>query len=501
MRLPINSETTAHSVLRRFIALLLVLAVAFAAGYFLPAEEDASEETLLDPILSFFRPAKAYAETPSDVPAYVRVGLYYGNTAKTSVTLGCAGGFFLGSGGNWGFTKDVSLEGYPQITFTASGGVITGVDGNGTAVASNVASGVCVWPASGGRVTITAGSSTKTYRGGVILYAWENSLTVVNLVGIEQYLYGVINAEMYYTNPEEALKAQAVAARSFACVAQNTHKAYGFDVCSTTHCQVYRGVSGETTATTAAVDATKGQCVRYNGEVVRTYYSSNNGGWIMDIKDAWGSTSPYCLAKEDPYTPVLAWNAVLTYDEIEQRLNAIGRGVGTVTSVDVTKRTDYGYVTELTITGTERTTVFTRSQILNDFAAPLMKSQNFILIDNTKEAMLYTISEGAASEGETAEENAASDPVVSSTTGTVTVLSGDGTAAELSTSELSVQGESQTVQIPTTAEISGVKSVCFYGTGNGHSVGMSQDGAKEMAKQGFTFDEILTFYYSGTEVY
>ncbi|MBR5741659.1 MAG: SpoIID/LytB domain-containing protein, partial [Firmicutes bacterium] len=420
--------------------------------------------------------------------------LYYNTSAQTSVTVSCAGGFFVGTGGNWGFTKEYSLEGTPKITLTASGGVITGVDENGTVVAENLGWGSCLWPASGGRVTISCGGTTRTYRGGVLLSAWEQYITVSNLVGIEQYLYGVINAEMYHTNPIEALKAQAVAARSFACVAQNTHKTYGFDVCSTAHCQVYRGVSGETVETTEAVDATAGQCIRYDGEIVRAYYSSNNGGWIMDIKDAWGSTAPYLVAKADPYTPVVAWNATFTYDELAEKMKAAGKDVGTVTSVEITQYTSYGYVTELTITGTDGTAVLKGSQVMNAISNTAIRSQSFLLVDNTKEATLYTLSE--AEEG-----TSSSQAEISSRTGTVTVLDADGNTVELNTTDLSVRGETQTIKLPTAAEEAGVKSVSLYGTGNGHSVGMSQDGAKEMARQGFTYDEILKFYYTGVEVY
>jgi len=474
---------------------MLVLAIVFATGYAMPAEEEEpAEETPLETILSFFQPIRVSAA--DSVPSYVRVGLYYASSAQSSVTLGCAGGFFVGSGGTEGFTKSYGLESVPKITFTVQNGVIVGADENGVTVISDLGNGNCVWPASGGRVTVTADSTTRTYRGGVILRVSGSQLTVINLVSLEQYLYGVINAEMYHTNPIEALKAQAVAARSFACVAQNTHKSYGFDVCASSHCQVYRGVAGETTETTAAVDATKGQCIRYNGEIVRAYYSSNNGGWIMDIRDAWGSTSPYCVAKADPYTPVLPWSAMFTYDDLAMRLDAAGKSVGTVTSVAITGRTDYGYVTELTITGTDGTAVFSRSQILVGFASSLIKSQNFLLVDNTKEATLYTISEAETAEGE-----ASAEPAIASQSGAVTVLNADGETAEVATTELSVQGDAQTVQLPTAAEETGVKAIALYGSGNGHSVGMSQDGAKEMARQGFSYDEILKFYYTGVEVY
>ena len=131
---------------------------------------------------------------------------------------------------------------------------------------------------------------------------------------------------------------------------------------------------------------------------------------------------------------------------------------------------------------------------MNAISNTQIRSQSFLLVDNTKEATLYTLSE--AEEG-----TSSSQAEISSRTGTVTVLDADGNTVERNTTDLSVRGESQTIKLPTAAEESGVKWIALYGSGNGHSVGMSQDGAKEMARQGFTYDEILKFYYTGVEVY
>ncbi len=126
-------------------------------------------------------------------------------------------------------------------------------------------------------------------------------LYVVSTVGLDDYVRGVVPAEMPASWPAEALKAQAVAARSYGlqpCPQGGTFPATNlYDVVDTTSCQVYGGASSETPSGNAAVLATAGQVIRYNGAVLRTEFSSSNGGWTV------GTSGPY-VAKADPYDAV-----------------------------------------------------------------------------------------------------------------------------------------------------------------------------------------------------
>ena len=149
----------------------------------------------------------------------------------------------------------------------------------------------------------------RTYRGGFEVSVANGKLQVINVLGLEQYLYGVVPSEVPDDWPAEALKAQAVVARSYAL----SHLQRGaFDLYADTRSQVYRGIPEEELSTTAAVNATAGQVVLYAGKVASTYYHSTSGGRTAAVGDVWrGSTPiPYLVSVPDPYdsaSPHHAW--------------------------------------------------------------------------------------------------------------------------------------------------------------------------------------------------
>jgi len=152
----------------------------------------------------------------------------------------------------------------------------------------------------------------KPYRGTVEAAADKRAVRVVNTVGLEAYLLGVVPGEVPKTWPVEALKAQAVAARSYAVA---TRKPNGpFDVYADVRSQVYGGIDYEAPQTTAAVQATAGQVLLYGGKVATTYFFSTSGGRTVDISEAWGSPPvPYLVSVEDPYddaSPHHTWGPV-----------------------------------------------------------------------------------------------------------------------------------------------------------------------------------------------
>jgi len=155
-------------------------------------------------------------------------------------------------------------------------------------------------------------SLTRPYRGQIQVDVVDGKLRAVNIVPLEQYLYGVVPAEMPSTWAPEALKAQAVAARSYALATRLA--AAPFDVYSDTRSQMYLGLSVESPALSAAVDATKHQVVMFNGKVATTYFSSSSGGETISIADAWGvAPTPYLIAVADPYdsiSPYHNWGPV-----------------------------------------------------------------------------------------------------------------------------------------------------------------------------------------------
>jgi stage II sporulation protein D len=140
----------------------------------------------------------------------------------------------------------------------------------------------------------------KQYRGQLQVNAGKSVVQVVNNIGLEQYLYGVVPREVPSTWPAEALKAQAVVARSYALAVRKTG---AFDLYADTRSQVYGGVAAEKPTTNAAVDATAGQVLLYAGKVATTFFFSTSGGRTASIEDVWtnGEPTPYLVSVPDPY--------------------------------------------------------------------------------------------------------------------------------------------------------------------------------------------------------
>jgi stage II sporulation protein D len=152
----------------------------------------------------------------------------------------------------------------------------------------------------------------RLYRGKLELVPQAGFLRVVNVVALESYLQGVVAGEMPYSWPAEALKSQAVAARSYALA--SLVKGKPFDLYSDVRSQVYLGVAGEKPSTTKAVTDTTGQVVLYGGKVATTYYFSTSGGKTASAADVFGFGVPYLVSRPDPWdkiSPYYRWGPVL----------------------------------------------------------------------------------------------------------------------------------------------------------------------------------------------
>jgi stage II sporulation protein D len=139
------------------------------------------------------------------------------------------------------------------------------------------------------------------YRGSIQIDVTAGKLRAINMVGLEQYLYGVVPSEMPFTWLPEALKAQAVVARSYALATRRTG---AFDLYPDTRSQVYLGIEHEKPSTNAAVNATAGQVVLYEGEVAKTFFFSTSGGRTASAEDVFGEPVPYLVSVADPYDSI-----------------------------------------------------------------------------------------------------------------------------------------------------------------------------------------------------
>lgn len=345
----------------------------------------------------------------------------------------------------------------------------------------------------------------RSYRGKIEFIKNGSALTAVNVVSTEEYLYATVGSEMPEQWHKEALKAQSVAARSFSIFKKNTHSESGYDLCDGTHCQLYMGIEGESSAVKEAVDETKGILAYYNNQVINAVYSSSNGGYSADSMSVWGFESEYLKAVDDSQEEGgKVWTRTFTFSE----LASLAGNIGSVTGVSIEKDSVSGRVNKLTIKGASADKVLEMENIRTFFASSnggSLESRNFNL-------SMYATAQTTSSQGvSAANATVITDSGTQNISGSIYAATADGVSAvELSGSsvisgdykntviEASAAQQTKAALVQTTE--AGADSVTFSGRGWGHGAGMSQYGAKTMAENGFTYDQILKHYYTGIEL-
>lgn len=317
------------------------------------------------------------------------------------------------------------------------------------------------------------------YRGGMIIRRFSGSdLTLINTVTLSEYLYGVLPKEMAPDWPLEALKAQAVAARNYAVTNMGKHKSRGFDLCATPDCQVYGGYRVESPLCRQAVDETAGRLLMYEGKLVQAFFHSNSGGKTENSENIWSAAIPYLKGVPDPYSvgaPNTDWSKVYTLGEVQQKLTANQMDVGTVTNVTISRKSQNDRVLELLVQGSRGSITLTKEQTRKVFGYNDIKSTWFDMAGGAsirvqQQAGLTDLPTSAA------------------------VVDG-----ALNSSTLTVNGlVAMTINGKETVTSAQGDAVVFNGHGWGHGLGLSQWGAKNMAEQGFTYEQILLHYYTGT---
>ena len=326
-------------------------------------------------------------------------------------------------------------------------------------------------------------------------------MTVVNILGLEDYVKGVVPHEMSESWHIEALKAQAVAARSYALSLGTKHSADHFDICDNVHCQAYSGQTRAGRNSDAAVDLTAGEVVLYNNKVAETFYYSSNGGASESSSVVWGSPQtnyPYLVGKVDPYDAESGANnnytRTISSTELAAGLKKQGfNGVGSsIVSVAITSLTNSGNPKQVTFTDNKGKQFTVDSRYVRSIvglpsfrygleaagvSAPGVSVNGAPPVDADR---LYAIDGNGK---------------VTSVPGNVYVITGSGTV------RLEQGGSENTGGIGSLGSTTGNNGVfTFVGKGWGHNVGMSQYGAKVMAERGHNYLEILQFYYTDITV-
>ena len=204
----------------------------------------------------------------------------------------------------------------------------------------------------------------RRYRGALELRHKGGGLTAVNIVPVDDYLRSVVPEEMPVDWPAEAIKAQSVAARSFALASRGRHAGEGYDLCTTTHCQLYTGTAAEKSASNAAIKATRGEVLTYGGKPIEALFHTDSGGMTENSEDVWGSHVPYLRAAKDTPAKTMPWTKTISRADLERKLAAKGHDIGKVRSIALSPlaigraakdRTASGRVKTMTMKGTKGT--------------------------------------------------------------------------------------------------------------------------------------------------
>jgi stage II sporulation protein D len=181
-----------------------------------------------------------------------------------------------------------------------------------------------------------AGRPARHYRGSVIVSADGNTLQIVNRVGLEEYLYGVVTKESVASWPPEALKAQAIASRTYALYQAQHRQDRDYDMVDDEGSQVYGGVEGESGAGRRAVDDTRSMVLAYRGRPIYAMFTANAGWSTGDPKYIFNQPLAYLTATPDPYSPgetMGRWTRRYSASEIRRKLFDIGVRLGPMRAI------------------------------------------------------------------------------------------------------------------------------------------------------------------------
>jgi len=296
----------------------------------------------------------------------------------------------------------------------------------------------------------------RGYRGRLQLLVSEGRVRAINHVPLESYLPSVVGSEMPASWPQEALRAQAVAARTYALRQRKPQAA--FDLTATVTSQVYKGLDSETASTRSAVASTRSQVLMYGSSLANTVFHSSSGGRTENSGDLWTQQLPYLVSVPDfdQSSPVHSWEQRLEPSLLREAFADIGG----VTRIDVLSTTASGRVRQARVLGPAGTRVVTGPELRSRLR--LRSTQVRFEVVGPEVAMTPPPPPPLARAQSSGENQ-------------------DGTVA------------SAPLQVP-------LPSLVAIGRGFGHGVGMSQWGALAMAQQGESYERILQHYYRGTSL-
>ncbi len=271
---------------------------------------------------------------------------------------------------------------------------------------------------------------TRTVRGQIAVTVEAGRIQVLNQIGLEDYVASTVGGEMVSSWPSEALRAQAVAARTYVLYEASRRRGAAWDVRATALSQVYRGIEAETKETRSATRATAGQVLTYAGAPILAVFHSTAGGRTATAGEVWGEDLPYLRVVEvedEDAAPHTYWRTVFEAQTLREILESAGVSVGQLQGLSIEGRTASGRIEQLVVRGSTGSVDLSGHRLRN------------LLSELGLHSTLFEIRESP-------------------------------------------------------------EGFVFVGSGHGHGVGMSQWGARAMARRGASYKRILGRFYPGARL-
>ena len=340
------------------------------------------------------------------------------------------------------------------------------------------------------KILTRSGPMDVTYRGSLDISMNNNELLLINRLSMDDYLKGVVASEMISSWPTEALKAQAVASRSYAYTQMSRAKTGYLE--STVSSQVYGGKSNETVKSNQAVDETADTYPLYNHVPIEAFFHSSSGGHTENSENVWKNPLPYIKGVPDPYDHHkdnyhYGWETIGPTDIVKTKLNLSASDIildlsitqnGLGPSVQQMQAKVFNSETKAIRFIDLKPTYASSSDSFRSVLGVSLKSINFTISTDTD----YKIQ---LADGQISTHHLAGQKIITAS----------GKEVSVSDLNLPIQTSTQKVYAKTAPA-----QFVFTGNGWGHLLGMSQWGARGMAEEGYKYDQILKHYYQGIEV-
>ena len=339
----------------------------------------------------------------------------------------------------------------------------------------------------------------KRYAGKLKILIGDNDISVVNVIGIEKYLSSVVGSEMPAKWPLEALKAQAIASRTYA-LKQKGNSLYHID--STNKNQVYSGLEARTYKTERAVKSTRSLVLTYKNKLINSLFHSSSAGMTENSQDVWENKYPYLSSVKDfdKNNPKLRWNKKFS----KSQLKKIFPRIGGVNKIEILNVTSTGRIKNVKIHGD-----FGTDQISGvDIRKRMNLKSTLVRFKFIEDNESKSSNESLELSSETSLENEPLTHIVRVGDTLIVIADQYDVSVEaivalnnIKNSSLINIGQRLLVpRNPLNASSSSEKILVVSGYGSGHGVGMSQWGARYMANKGAKAKVILKHFYKGVEV-